>query len=120
MVRASQWYCVVVGLFLAVRAASTLAVGANFELPGNGWRAIWQLVLAALMLIGVARPRAAWPSVAVVGVVYAVATGLDAFHGDDLFGIVPVDMRDGIVHPLLAIVAALTLLLAWRRADAVT
>ena len=69
---------------------------------------------------GVASPRAAWPVVAAVGVVYAVATGLEAFHGADLFGVVPVDMRDRIVHPLLAIVAAMSLLLTGRRADAVT
>jgi hypothetical protein len=119
-VRAPRWYCVVVGAFLAVRAVSTLVAGASFDLPGDGWRAVWQLVLVALLAIGVAWPRAAWPAVAVVGVVYSLATGLEAFHGADLFGVVPVDMRDRIVHPLLAIVAALSLLLAWRRADAVT
>ncbi|HTX97981.1 MAG TPA: hypothetical protein VME67_26020 [Mycobacterium sp.] len=119
-VGAPRWYCIVVGLFLAIRAVSTSAVGANFDLPGDGWRAVWQLVLAALLVVGVVRPRAAWPAVAVVGAVYVLATGLEAFHGTDLLGVVPVDMRDRIVHPLLAMFAVLSLLLARRRADAVT
>lgn len=118
--RAPRWYCVVVGVFLAVRALSTLAAGAKFGLPGDGWRALWQLVLVAVLAIGVAWPRLAWQAVAAVGVVYAVATGLEAFHGADLFGVVPVDMRDRIVHPLLAILAATSLLLARRRATAAT
>ncbi|OBG28741.1 hypothetical protein [Mycobacterium sp. 852002-51057_SCH5723018] len=120
MVRAPRWYCVVVGMFLAVRAVSTLAAGGNFGLPGDGWRAVWQLTLVVLLMIGAAEPRAAWPAAATVGAVYAVATGLEAFHGADLLGVVPVDMRDRIVHPLLAILAAASLLLAWRRADAVS
>lgn len=77
------------------------------------------MVLIVVLVIGVARPRAAWVMVAVVGVVYAVATGLEGFHGADLFGVVPVDMRDRVVHPLLAVLAAASLLLASRRADAV-
>jgi hypothetical protein len=115
VVRAPRWYCVVVGVFLAVRAVSTLAAGAKFDLPGDGWRAVWQLVLVTVLVIGIAWPRLEWQA---VGVVYAVATGLEAFHGADLFGVVPVDMRDRIVHPLLAILAAASLLLARRRADA--
>jgi hypothetical protein len=115
VVHAPRWYCVVVGIFLAVRAVSTLAAGAKFDLPGDGWRAMWQLVLVSVLVIGVAWPGAAWQAVAAVGVVYAVATGLEAFHHADLFGVVPVDMRDRIVHPL-AILAAASLLLARRRA----
>lgn len=117
VVHAPRWYCVVVGMFLAVRAVSTLAAGASFALPGDGWRSIWQLLLVAVLMIGVASPRAAWSAVAVVGGVYAVATVLEAFHGADLFGVVPVDMRDRIVHPLLVILAALSLVLAGRRAS---
>ncbi|WP_139329543.1 hypothetical protein [Mycobacterium sp. IS-2888] len=117
VVHAPRWYCVVVGMFLAARAVSALAAGANFALPGDGWRSVWQLLLVAVLAVGVALPRAAWPAVAVVGAVYAAATVLEVFHGADLFGVVPVDMRDRIVHPLLAIVAALSLVLAGRRAS---
>ena len=118
VVRVPRWYCVVVGMFLAVRAVSTLAAGAKFDFPGDGWRAVWQLVLVTVLVIGIAWPRLAWQAVAAVGLVYAVATGLEAFHGADLFGVVPVDMRDRIVHPLLAILATASLLVARRRADA--
>ena len=41
-------------------------------------------------------------AVAVGGAVYLVATMLELAHGTDLLGVVPVDMRDRVVHPLLA------------------
>jgi hypothetical protein len=120
VVHTPRWYCVAVGIFLAVRALSTLAAGAKFDLPGDGRRAMWQLVLVAVLVIGIAWPRATWHAVVAVGVVYAVATGLEAFHHADLFGVVPVDTRDRIVHPMLAILAAASLLLGMRRAEAAT
>jgi hypothetical protein len=46
-----------------------------------------------------------------------VATGLEVFHGTDLVGLVPVDMRDRFAHPLLAGLALFCLLLGRRRAD---
>jgi hypothetical protein len=48
-------------------------------------------------------------------VIYSVATGLEAFHGTDLVGVVPVDMRDRVVHPLLAGLALFCVLLGQRR-----
>ena len=113
---APRWYCVAVALFLGVRATSTLAKGASFELPGDGWRSVWQLAMVAVLAVGIARPRAARTAAAVVGLTYATATGLEVFHGTDLVGAVPVDMRDRVVHPLLAGLAMFCLLLGRRRA----
>jgi hypothetical protein len=107
-----------VALFLGVRATSTLAKGASFGLPGDGWRSVWQLAMVAVLAVGIARPRAAGLAAAAVGLVYAMATGLEALHGTDLVGAVPVDMRDRIVHPLLAGLAGLSLLLGRRRSEA--
>ena len=39
-----RWYCVAVGLFLGIRAITTLAAGASFAVPGDGWRSLFQLV----------------------------------------------------------------------------
>ncbi|WP_152531334.1 hypothetical protein [Mycobacterium sp. UM_CSW] len=112
---APRWYCVVVGLFLGVRATSTLVAGASFNLPGDGWRSVWQLAMVVVLAVGIAYPRAASAAALTVGLVYAVATGLEAFHGTDLMGVVPVDMRDRIVHPLLAGLALFCVLLGRRR-----
>src|SRR5581483_4450675 len=99
---APRWYCLLVALFLGVRAVSTLAAHPNFAVPGDGWRSVWQLAMVALLAAGTAGLLAAQAAAGVVGGVYATATALEAFHGTALFGVVPVDMRDRIVHPVLA------------------
>ncbi len=112
---APRWYCVVVALFLGVRATSTLLAGASFDLPGDGWRSIWQLAMVGVLAAGIALPRAAPAAAVTVGLVYAAATGLEAFHGTDLLGAVPVDLRDRVVHPLLAGLALCCALLGRRQ-----
>lgn len=112
---APRWYCAVVALFLGVRATSTLVAGASFGQPGDGWRSVWQLTMVAVLAAGIANPRAAAAAAGTVGLVYAVATGLEAFHGTNLLGAVPVDLRDRVVHPLLAALALCCVLLARRR-----
>ncbi|WP_142282029.1 hypothetical protein [Mycobacterium sp. IEC1808] len=112
---APRWYCVVVALFLGVRATSTLVAGASFSLPGDGWRSVWQLATVVVLAVGIAYRRVAFAAALAVGLVYAVVTGLEAFHGTDLMGVVPVDMRDRIVHPLLGGFALFCVLLGRRR-----
>lgn len=114
---ATRWYCVAVALFLAVRATSTLAAGATFALPGDGWRSLWQLAMVLVLAVGISYLRAAPAAAGVVGLIYAVATGLEAFHSTNLLGVVPVDIRDRFVHPLLAGLALFCLLLGRHRAD---
>lgn len=112
---APRWYCVVIALFLAVRATSTLVAGATFALPGDGWRSVWQLAMVGVLAVGLAYPRAAPGAAGMVGLVYAAATGLEAYHGTDLLGAVPVDLRDRVVHPVLTGLALLCVLLGRRR-----
>ena len=96
--------CLAVGLFLLVRGATTLTAGAGYGLPGDGWRAILQLVLATLLLASITRRRAARNAVIIVGLIYAAQTLLGlGMH--DILGIIPVDSRDHIVHPAIAILA---------------
>lgn len=111
---APRWYCAAVALFLAVRATSTLVAGASFALPGDGWRSLWQLAMVLVLVAGITSPRIAPMSALVVGLVYAMATGLELFHSTDLVGVVPVDIRDRFVHPLLAGLALFCLLLNRR------
>ncbi|OBK47748.1 hypothetical protein A5655_06995 [Mycobacterium sp. 1081908.1] len=73
--------------------------------------------MVAVLAVGIARPRAAGVAAASVGLIYAMATGLEVLHGTDLAGAVPVDMRDRFVHPLLAGLAAFCLLLGKRRSQ---
>jgi hypothetical protein len=107
---ATRWYAGLIGLFLGVRAVTTLLAGASFALPGNGWRAVFQLLAVAVLATGIARDRTA-ASAVVVGVTYLAATALELVHGMDLLGVVPVDPRDRVVHPLIALAAAACLAL---------
>jgi hypothetical protein len=110
-----RWYGVAVGLFLGIRSLTTLAGGASFAVPGDGWRSVFQLVAVAILAAGVARPRATRAAVAAVTVIYLLATLSELVNGTVLLGAVPVDMRDRIVHPLIALLGAIALVIARRR-----
>ena len=104
-----RWYGVAVGGFLFVRAISTLAGGASFAVPGTGWRSLFQLVAVAILVAGIVRPKAMRIAVAAVTVIYLLATVSELVNGTVLLGAIPVDMRDRIVHPLIAILGAAAL-----------
>ena len=106
-----RWYAVAVGGFLFIRAISTLAGGASFAVPGTGWRSLFQLVAVAILVAGLVRPNAMRAAVAAVTVIYLLATVSELVNGTILLGAIPVDMRDRIVHPLIAILGAAALYL---------
>lgn len=109
---AVQWYCLIVGAFLLVRSVTTLLTDPDFTLPGSGWRACLQLVVALALLVGLRlRPL---PVVTAVGGLYALETVLGILGDGAICGVIPVDMRDRIVHPTLAVSAALVVLIALR------
>jgi hypothetical protein len=101
----AEWYAIVVGAFLAVRGISTLVAGASFAQPGDGWRAVYQLGIAAVLLLSLRRRATVATVVLAVGAVYALVTVLGFVNGHDILGLAPVDARDKVVHPLLAIAA---------------
>jgi Domain of unknown function (DUF4383) len=109
----ARCYCVGIGLFLLVRGGSTLTGGAGYGLPGDGWRAILQLVLATVMLAATARRATARTAVIVVGLIYAVQTVL-GIHMHALLGVIPLDSRDRIVHPAIAILAVIAVVTTRR------
>jgi Domain of unknown function (DUF4383) len=102
----ARCFCLGIGLFLLVRGGSTLAGGAQYGLPGDGWRALLQLLLAALLLGAITHRSTALGAVILVGVIYAAQTVL-GIHMHDVLGIIPVDSRDHVVHPAIASLALL-------------
>jgi hypothetical protein len=104
------WFCLlVIGVF-GVRAVTTLASGAGWTVPGTGWRSLWQLVMVALAVGGLWFPRWRTLCVAAIGAVYGAATLLEAVvSGTTLVGLIPVDMRDRVVHPLVVALAVASL-----------
>jgi hypothetical protein len=111
MVGILRWYGVAVGGFLFIRAISTLAGGASFAVPGTGWRSLFQLAAVAILVAGIVRPKAMRIAVAAVTVIYLLATVSELVNGTILLGAIPVDTRDRIVHPLIALLGAAVLYL---------
>ncbi|SDI82897.1 hypothetical protein SAMN05444157_0358 [Frankineae bacterium MT45] len=106
---ALRWYAVLIATFFAIRAVTTLVHGASFATPGTGWRSLFQLLAVALLVTGLLRPEWLRACVTAVGALYATATILELTHSDDLLGLIPVDMRDRLVHPLVAVLALVVL-----------
>jgi hypothetical protein len=101
----AEWFAIVVGALLALRGVSTLVVGASFATPGDGWRAIYQLAISAILLLSLRGSRSSVASVVLfVGLLYALATVLGLINGHSILGVAPVSTRDKVVHPLLAVV----------------
>jgi hypothetical protein len=103
----AEWYAISVGAFLAVRGLSTLLAGASFAHPGDGWRAVYQLGIAAVLLFSLRRPSSVATVVLAVGALYALITVLGLLGSHDIVGLAPVDTRDKVVHPLLAMAGLL-------------
>jgi hypothetical protein len=109
-----RWYCVAIALFFGIRAITTLADGASFAVPGDGWRAVFQLAVTAILVAGIASPRVTGVSVVTVTVIYLLASVSELVNGTVLLGAVPVDMRDRIVHPLIAVAGVVALVIGRR------
>jgi hypothetical protein len=99
----ARWYAIVVGAFLAIRALSTLVAGASFATPGDGWRAVFQLFVAAALLLALSTRFSTARTDFAVGVLYVLVTVLGLVDGHDVLGVIPVDSRDKVVHPLIAV-----------------
>jgi Domain of unknown function (DUF4383) len=111
----AQSFCLLIGAFLLVRASSTLAAGASFALPGDGWRATFQMAIAALLLFSSGSRKAAYRAVIAVGATYALVSILGIANGHDVLGVIPLDTRDKIVHPVLALLAVIVSILGPTR-----
>ena len=102
---AAQWFCLVVGVLLALRGAQQLLAGAHFGTPGEGWRASQQLLFAAALLFGSARRGARACVLIPFAVFYTVVAFVGDINGHEAFGLLPIDTRDKFVHPLYAVLA---------------
>jgi hypothetical protein len=109
-------YLIAVALLFGVRAATTLAGGADWALPGAGWRSVWQLAVLAVAIIGLAVPRLARWAVGLIGATYLLATVSELVDPLVLVGAIPVDMRDRLVHPLVGVLAVVALVVSSRLA----
>src|SRR5207244_5764809 len=112
---AAQWFCLVVGVLLALRGAQQLLAGAGFNTPGEGWRASQQLLTALLLLLGRRTQTGARLVLIPFALFYAVLAIVGDINGREAFGLLPIDARDKFVHPIYAVLALALLAAGWRR-----
>jgi hypothetical protein len=112
---AAQWFCLIVGVLLALRGVQQFVAGAHFGTPGEGWRASQQLLTALLLLIGQRTDRGARLVLIPFALFYTVLAIVGDINGHEAFGLLPVDKRDQIIHPIYAVLALLLLAAGWLR-----
>jgi hypothetical protein len=105
------WFLVAYVAVFAVRSITTISGGAEWGVPGDGWRSVWQLLMVAVAITGLLAHRRILIAVGIIGAVYLVATISERFDPTALIGIIPVDERDLWVHPLVAGIAGLAIVL---------
>jgi hypothetical protein len=89
--------------------------GASFATPGDGWRATQQLLTATLLLLAHRDHVLAYRVLIPFALYYSVLSVVGDINGHEAFGLVPVDGRDLIVHPLYAGISLLILGLGARK-----
>ncbi len=75
---------------------------------------MFQLVAVAILVAGAARPSLTRACVAAVTVIYLLASVSELVAGTVLLGAAPVDMRDRVVHPLIALAGAVAPIIGRR------
>ena len=127
---AAQLFCLVVGATLVVVGLLGFLVESKFDTssggdPGaldgeklillevNGWHNVVHLASGLFLLAVMARPSSARTGAFAFGAIYAVVTVIGLIDGNDVFGLIPINPADNVLHILLT-VAALGAALASR------
>jgi hypothetical protein len=90
-------------------------VGASFSTPGEGWRGAQQLLTGILLMLAQRNRLVAYRALIPFAISYAVLAVVGDINGHEAFGLLPVDARDKVIHPLYAVLALLILGLGARR-----
>jgi Domain of unknown function (DUF4383) len=119
---AAQLFCLVVGAtlvvvgllgFIAESKFDTSAGGDGGALDGeklilfevNGWHNVVHIASGLLLLAVMARPSTARTGAFAFGAIYAVVTLIGLIDGKDVFGLIPVNPADNVLHILLTVAA---------------
>ena len=127
----AQKFAGVVGLVLVAAGLIGLAVDSSFDtgagldggrllgLEVNGWHNLVHLASGLLLLAGLGSNRRARKVCRLFGVAYLVVTIVGLADGDDLFGLLPINGADNILHAVLAIGALVAAARSKDRRDAI-
>lgn len=107
----------VLGAALVIAGLAGLAVDSSFDtgagldgerllgLEVNGWHNLVHLASGLLLLAGLGSNRRARWVCRLFGLTYLIVTIVGLADGDDLFGLLPINAADNLLHAALVIVA---------------
>lgn len=115
----AQWYCLVVGATLLLVGVLGFLADAKFDTstggdPGsvdgedllifevNGWRNVVHILSGVFLLLMSSRHGRARTGALLFGAIYGVVAVIGLIDGHDVFGIIPIDPADNVLHVLLA------------------
>jgi hypothetical protein len=115
----AQWYCVLAGASLLVAGLLGFAADGGFDTGNNvqggklivfevnGWHNLVHIA-SGLLLLAAANTRPTAKTVAMAfGVVYGLVTLWGLINGDSVFGLIPVNGADNLLHLFLSAAAIL-------------
>ena len=111
----AQWFCLIVGAVLVLAGLLGFLTDSSFDtgtplngdkllgLEVNGWHNIVHIA-SGLFLLAMSPKRASAKTGALVfGAIYVVVTIIGLVDGNDIFGILPINGFDNVLHAILAI-----------------
>jgi hypothetical protein len=118
----AQWFCLIFGITLIIVGLLGFLVEPKFDTsvggdPGqvdgedliifevNGWHNVVHLLSGIFLLVFAGRRRPARMAALAFGVVYVIVSIIGLIDGQDLFGLVPIDRADNVLHIVLALTA---------------
>ena len=118
----AQWYCLLAGAALLLAGILGFLVDSSFDTGGdidgdaligfevNGFHNIVH-ILSGLVLLGASAKRASAKGVALAfGLVYGLVALIGLIDGDTVFGLIPVNPADNILHIALSLAGILAAL----------
>src|SRR4051812_19693186 len=115
----AQWYCVLAGASLLIAGVLGFAADGGFDTGNNvqgdnfivfevnGWHNLVHIA-SGLLLLAAANTRPTAKTVAMAfGVVYGLVTLWGLVNGDSVFGLIPVNGADNVLHLFLSVAAIL-------------
>jgi Domain of unknown function (DUF4383) len=125
----AQWWCLLGGLTLVAVGLIGFLVNGSFDtghhvqgddliiFEVNGWHNLVHLASGLLLLAGAGHRKRAKAISLLFGMTYGLVTVYGLVDGDEVFGLIPVDAADNVLHILLTLTSLFAGLVSRGRYD---
>ena len=99
----AQWFCLVGGGLLILRATIGVAIDPDFGAPGEGWHQLFHLVSGVALLAASFQAGPALALTLAFAGTYGAITIAGLVDGQDVVGVLPVETSDNRLHTLFTL-----------------